>query len=209
MKKEERFAEKVTVYSAQEEAMMNTSQIWRGKILLPILKFLTFCKVRPNHLTYLSLVSGIAFCFIFCFEFKGAKFISFVMLAIHVLLDGIDGPLARYTQTASNRGSFTDSMADQLVVAFTTIALIYAGNIRVIAGGLYLFLYTMVVVFAMVRNSLSIPYNWLVRPRFIVYAWFLVDVYLFPGSINYILWFCIILLGALMISGFYKIRKKI
>ncbi|MCD4779962.1 MAG: CDP-alcohol phosphatidyltransferase family protein [Candidatus Omnitrophica bacterium] len=200
---------KINVYSDQEEAMMNASQAWRGKMFLPLLKFLTACKVRPNHLTYLSLAFGVAFCFLFCLEFKGAKSIAFGLLAIHVLLDGLDGPLARFTQTDSNKGSFTDSMVDQIVVALTTIALIYTGNIQVIPGGLYIFLYTMVVVFAMVRNSLEIPYSLLVRPRFFVYAWFLVDVYLLPGSINYVLWACIAILMNKMITGFYKIRKKL
>ena len=206
---EDKPSKKVNVYSAGEGALMDASQTWRGKILMPLLKLLVMCRVKPNHLTYISLAFGIAFCIIFCFDFNGAKLIAFVMLMLHVLLDGIDGPLARHTGTESNKGSFTDSTVDQLVVAFTTIALIYKGNIDIIPGGLYLFFYTMVVVFAMVRSFLSIPYNWLVRPRFIVYAWFLVDVYLFPGSINYVLWFFILSLCLLMVLGFYKIRRKL
>ena len=45
------------------------------------------------------------------------------------------------------------------------IATDYAG---IWAGGLYVFFYTMVVIFAMVRSALAIPYSWLVRPRFII-----------------------------------------
>jgi len=209
MKKDLDVEKKVNVYSKSEKAMMEASQNWREKALLPLLKILSFLKVSPNQLTYLSLFFGVAFCFIFLLGFPGAKMIAFLMLAVHVLLDGIDGPLARYLGVESNKGSFTDSTVDQLVVAFSTITLIYSGEIGIIPGGFYLFLYTLVVVFAMVRNSLTIPYSWLVRPRFVVYAWFLVEVYIWPGSIDFVLWIFIGLLVIKVFSGFIQIRRKL
>jgi hypothetical protein len=78
-----------------------------------------------------------------------------------------------------------------------------------VAGGLYVFFYTLVVVFAMIRNSLAIPYSWLVRPRFFVYVWILIEVYWLPGTIDYVLWAFTGLLMIKMASGFIKIRCKL
>ena len=47
---------------------------------------------------------------------------ALVALSLHVLIDGLDGPLARHLGIASRSGSFTDTMADQVVVVATTSA---------------------------------------------------------------------------------------
>jgi phosphatidylglycerophosphate synthase len=123
-------------------------------------------------------------------------------------LDGLDGPLARWTGKASNQGSFTDTMSDQVVVAFSTFAMVHAKLAGAWPGGLYVFFYTMVVIFAMVRNALAIPYSWLVRPRFFVYAWFVVEVYLWHGTLDYFLWGATLLLAVKVLTGFVQIRRQ-
>lgn len=100
-------------------------------------------------------------------------------------------------------------MADQVVIFATTLTLMTAGMVDVIAGGIYLFVYTVVVALAMVRNSLRIPYSWLVRPRFLVYAAIPADLYLFPGAMNLLLIVCDVMLTLKLASGFYFLRRKL
>jgi len=156
--------------------------------------------------TLLSLVAGLAFCPVFLW---GSGAVAFGLLLLHAVLDGLDGPLARHTQRASNRGSVTDTAADQVVVACSTVTMIHAGYAGAWSGGLYLFLYGIVVLFALVRNALAVPYSWLVRPRFIVYAWMPVEVYLWRGTLDPLLWALTALLAAKAISGFVQIRRKL
>ena len=61
----------------------------------------------------------------------------------------------------------------------------------------------------MVRNALEVPYSWLIRPRFVVYVWIPVEIYWWPGSLDILLWVCSLLLGAKMLSGFLRIRKRL
>jgi len=197
---------KITCYSEDEGDFMRRSQELRGQLLRPLLVALARLRVTPNHLTLLSLLAGLAFCPVFLWSSKVA---AFGLLLSHVLLDGLDGPLARHTQRASNRGSFTDTSADQIVVAFSTVTLIHAGYVGAWPGGLYIFFYSIVVVFALVRNALAIPYSWLVRPRFFVYAWMPVDVYLWRGSLDVLLWILTIVLAAKTLTGFIRIRRRI
>jgi phosphatidylglycerophosphate synthase len=197
---------KVTCYSGGEGAFMNRWQAWRGRLLYPLLATLTRLRITPGHLTLLSLLAGLAFCPVFIW---GSKLLAFGLLLAHVILDGLDGPLARHTGKASNRGSFTDTTSDQVVVAFSTVTLIHTGYAGIWSGGLYIFFYTMVVIFAMVRSALAIPYSWLVRPRFIVFAWSAVEVYLWPGTLEIILWIVSLLLAIKMVTGFIRIRRQI
>ncbi len=205
MKMKEEDKTQADCYSDGDRRIMEATQRLRAMLFSPLLGLLQKSGITANTLTLLSLLTGLSFCPLFFFS----KPFALVMLGLHVFLDGLDGPLARHMGNASRKGSFTDTMSDQVVIAATTITLIYAKVINPLPGGIYIFVYTVVIAFSMVRNALSIPYSWLVRPRFVIYSWFIVEVYFLPHTINVILWLFIALLVGKMISGFYKIRKRI
>ncbi len=192
-------------YSSSERRMMNAGQRLRAWLLASALKALDQRGIHADHITALSLGAGLAFCPLFFVS----KPLAFAMLALHVLLDGLDGPLARLRNDASRKGSFTDSMADQIVIAASTTTLMAAGTVAILPGTLYILAYTLVVLFAMIRNAIGIPYRWLLRPRFIVYVWLIVETYYYPGTINIAVWAFALLLSAFAIRGFFRIRAKL
>ena len=196
---------KADCYAERERAMMVFTQRVRGRLFGPLLGALDSLGATPNHLTLASLLAGLAFCPLYFWS----KPLAFVLLAIHVFLDGLDGPLARHTGVASRRGSFTDTMSDQTVITATTLTLMYARVVHFVPGTLYVFTYTVVVLFAMARNFLETPYSWLIRPRFYVYAWLLVETYLWPGTIDYLLWICVVVLTLKLVTGFVRIRARL
>ena len=193
-------------YSAGERRAMQMTQQWRAFCLRPVLSLLVACRVNPDGITLLSLICGLAFCPLYFYRHDLAP----LMLLLHVLLDGLDGPLARYRGVASRRGSFTDTMADQTVVVASTITIMLPTQpvLHVAAGAVYIFVYTLVVGFAMVRNAMAIPYSWVIRPRFLVYSWLVVELYWLPGSLNYVVWICNAILGWKVLTGFWKIRRS-
>ena len=184
------------------------TQSLRERWCLALLVILARGGVRPDHLTWLALLSGLSFCPLYAWLSKPA---AFMVLALHVIMDGLDGPLARCIGASSRSGSFIDSTSDQIVIAATTIALMAAdpATIGIIAGGIYLFTYTMVVALAMVRNALGVPYAWLIRPRFFVYGWLLVDTCCLPGTLDMVLWVFNALLAWNMITGIRAIRQNL
>ena len=192
-------------YANADRGMMQWGQGVRARLLAPLLKLLIDARVNADHVTLLALCIGLLFCPLFFF-WRGAALLA---LAIHVALDGLDGPLARARGEASRKGSFTDTMADQLVVAATTVTLVYAKHLGIVEGSIYVLAYTLAVGFSMIRNALGIPYSWLVRPRFFVYFWLLIEFYFLPGSLPYIVWFFNALLAWKVYTGFRKIRRKI
>lgn len=196
---------KTDCYSSGERSGMILWQRMRGAALRPLLAGLSRAGVSPDHLTLLSAVIGLLFCPFFFWS----KPLAFAMLASHVVLDGLDGPLARHTGTASRRGSFSDSMADQLVLVASMVTLMSVRVVGILPGSVYLVSYTVVLLFAMVRNALSVPYSWLIRPRFFLYLWFVVETCYLPGTVDYVLWFFNGLLMIKLATGFAKIRESI
>ena len=192
-------------YSAGERRWMVLTQRWRGRILFPLLRWLTGCGVSPDHITLVSLGIGLTGCALWLVS----PVATLICLMSHVLLDGLDGPLARHQRVASPRGSFTDTMADQAVVTAVTVALMLAGHLSVAAGGCFIFLYAVVALFAIARNVLRRPYSWLVRPRFVFYVWIAVELWLFAGTLDVLVWCCNALLVWSALAGFFAIRRSL
>ena len=197
--------QKVDCYAAGERGLMAAGQRLRAVLLQPFLRGLARLRVSPDHLTFMSLLAGV----LFCPAWFWSKTVAWMLLALHILLDGVDGPLARHLGVASNKGSFTDTMSDQVVIAGTTAALMASGEAGALAGMAYVVVYTTVVLFAFMRNALGVPYSWLVRPRFFVYAWFVVETYLWPGTLDFVLWTAAALLVLKVVSGFLRIRARL
>ncbi len=190
------------VYSSGERAWMERGQRWRGRAFAPLVARLTHVGVRPGHVTATSLIVGL-FAAAMLLVSPG---VALALLALHAFLDGLDGPLARATGVASNQGSFADSTADQVVVAAVGVAAIHTGLAAAWVGLLYVFFYTLVVFFAMWRSAMRAPYSWVLRPRFFIYAWLGVEVYIWPGTLNVVLAASVVLLAWKAWTGFRRIE---
>lgn len=192
-------------YSGGERRWMEMGQRLRARALAPLLSLSCRVGVRPDHVTVASLVAGLAA----CVTLDTAPGTALGLLAAHVLLDGLDGPLARRLGTAGRRGSLTDTAVDQVVVTATTLALAAEGLVSAAAAGAYSTAYLAVVALAMVRNALAVPYSWLVRPRFVVYAWIPIELWLWPGSIEPLIVAASVLLSWKALTGFLAVRRRL
>lgn len=195
-------------YSAGERGWMEYGQRLRAIVLHPLLVAMTRSGISPDAVTLAATMIGLAFV---PFWTAGMVLPAALSLVVHVLMDGLDGPLARYQQTASSRGSFTDTLADQIVVTGVAAAWMVTSPtpIHIFSGVIYVFLYTLVVAISMVRNALSVPYSWLVRPRFFVYGAVLLDGLAGTTCSLWVLVICNILLAVKLASGFHKLRRAI
>ena len=208
-------------YAAAERQAMVKYQGLKQRLLGPLLLLLEKMKIMPWMITGASLVTGLAFCPLFLMADSGwTLHVAYVLLLLHLLLDGLDGPLARHLDIASKRGSFVDTMADQVVVAAVCVVMIaalgkgLAGGVTAYAGGSHLFLYSCVVGFAVVRNWLGISYRFVVRPRNFVYGWLFAESYFLrdtamAGSIEWCLWFFNAILLMQFVTGYVAIRNWI
>ena len=194
-------------YSKGERGLMQWSQQVRQRWLAKPLQWMTRWGITPNQLTLFSMLAGVAFAPIFLFS----KPVALGCLATHLLLDGLDGPLARFQETDSPKGSFKDTLCDQIVVTTTTICLMMpsVAMIDVSAGGCYIFSYAVVVCFAMIRNAMAIPYTLLIRLRLVIYLWIVVELIFSIGWINYLIWISNLFLATKILTGFVKIRHDL
>ena len=60
-----------------------------------------------------------------------------------------------------------------------------------------------------VRNSLQIPYSWLLRPRLILFLAIPIQLLGLPHAIAVVVWCSNAVLGIKRATGFYKLRKRL
>jgi phosphatidylglycerophosphate synthase len=198
-------APKVSVYAASDDGFMAKSQRLRQVLLDPALRALARAGVKANHVTGLSLMLGL----IGAGVLSTQPALALVLIGLHVLLDGLDGPIARARGEAGSSGALTDTLADQLVVSAVGIAAIDAGHAGLFDGAAYLLTYNTVVGLALARSALAVPYRWLVRPRFVIYAWLAVELFLLPGTLPLLHWGFAALLAIKVFTGFVQLRHAL
>jgi phosphatidylglycerophosphate synthase len=199
---------KVDCYSAGERKWMQLGQQIRASLLSPLLQVLSRFGVSPDQVTLVSLACGMLFVPLWL---NGFAWYALLFLLLHVLLDGLDGPLARYQKADGQRGSFTDSFCDQIIVSVVSIALMSGSEplIDVWGGSLFVLLYVGVLAMSMVRNALNVPYSWLVRPRFFFYAAIPFELLGTTNIVTCVTWISNFLLALKAISGFFKLRHRL
>ena len=177
-------------------------------MLAPLLRSLVALRITPDAITLTAGLIGLAFIPLWLLGYYAA---ALACIGVHILLDGVDGPLARHAGTASSRGSFTDTFTDQLIVTGVSIAWMIhqPTSINIAAGTTYVFLYAMVVAMAMVRNAMDIPYSWLVRPRFFVYLGLVIDFCWDTNTTLIAMLIFIPLLALKTFSGFLALRNSL
>lgn len=160
----------------------------RTKFFNPISKVLTFFHITPDILSYKGMLLMVAFIFV-----AGHSLVfGFWLIVSRMLLDILDGPLARYQKTGSDRGKFVDVLMDQLGFAMFVFGIIKLGLITGLVGAIYLYLIALVTILMIIKNSFSRQSNWLffasagAFPYLFIYASYALFGFYAYGGNNYL-----------------------
>jgi phosphatidylglycerophosphate synthase len=192
-----------SIYSEDEERLLGPWQRIRQFLLTPIAALLLRLGIGPDMLSYVSVALGIGFCLLAPFWFA----LAFWLLVASVICDGLDGVEARLKKTNTPRGSFTDMFCDVAVVAFTVAGMAWKGAIYPALAILFVYTYTMLVLFLMLHRMLQVSSRWIVRPsRMILYIAIGLDYVFKFDVLNELLMLYLLALPILVLS-FWRLRK--
>jgi phosphatidylglycerophosphate synthase len=189
---------------ADKSKMLKFSQK-RYELFKPISKILTQLKITPNAVSYFGVVLLLGFSY---YAVK-KPLVAGIFLVLHVLIDAFDGPLAKYQKRSGNKGALTDMLCDHSGLAIVTITLIYYGLISGTIGAAYLYVYTLLIIFTIIRNNMGVPPKLAFRSKYFLYLCFIPYI---TNGINILniatLIFTLIKIPFTIIS-FIKIRKAL
>jgi phosphatidylglycerophosphate synthase len=158
----------------------------RDKVFSPVIGLLLKIGVTPNQVS----LAGVAVLALTCLLPASQVVMAAGGMALYVLFDGIDGPLARRLDIAHAGGALVDIIADHMGVVFLSAAAIYHvgawGPAMVVFACAYL-LFIGLVVYA---NALGIALRRFVRIKYVFFLLYLGSLYFERDLVTYFCGLC-------------------
>lgn len=180
--------------------------LWKAKawLLRPLLQFLTVFGVRPVSVTLVSaLVVMIGLGHVL---WTGQIRFFLWWIWLHVLLDSIDGALARYQGIASFTGALEDLVSDTFGIIVVGTMLGYFGLVMPSVAVLFSTLYVALHAFTFTEGALGSPGDVVFRPRVIVYLVMTIDVIYGTSVTAWLVPLLLPILGVLVLCSFLRVR---
>lgn len=143
------------------DTLQKKTEYWRSILFKPFLIFCRHCHISANTITVFRLALAALFPFLIIFH----PTLAWTLITVSIALDAVDGSIARFAGSDTDRGKFIDVMADEL-----TFALLYLGILRLLpeltlplsaCAGMILFLYMM----GMVNRNEHTATDWIIKPK--------------------------------------------
>lgn len=198
-------------FGEEEQAVQRRFQSGRDGVLSPLIGLLARLGVTPDHLSLLGVLCLGGFALLVLRDPltpATAAWASGFILA-HVLLDGLDGPLARRLGTAGPAGALVDMLCDHGGLVIVVWVLSAAGLVDGTLGNVYVFTYTLAVVWIVWLNMLGRPFRWVLRTKYLTYG--MIFVYGLTGrnSLDYALALFTVSNVWLDVLGFLRVRRAL
>ena len=116
------------------------------KFASPFIKFCIFIGIKPNVLSIIGLLVVTLGCYLL---FIDLKTLGAIVIFLGSAIDGLDGPLARKTNTMSDKGELIDSFIDRIGELFIWSVV----AIKFTASDIHLFF-----IFLVLSGSTLVPY---------------------------------------------------
>ena len=187
-----------TCYSGGESWYNEPATRIKLNVYRPILLICRRFGITPNMVTFAGLLFGIA---AGCALAFGFLWTAVVLLIIHVVLDGIDGTLAKFLGKSTFHGSIFDISSDMISVFFFVVGLVYLDLLNSILALWFIFVYVSIVVFSIARNIFNRPYKNMLRPRYELYLVFLIYVFFGVNIFNISVFIFDIIMTVTFVTG--------
>lgn len=149
------------VEKSVQKILTERSKKIRAKLSTPLVKLLAKTGLTPNMLSYLGVISMLAF-IIFI---DSNPWISFGLLIFALFIDVfLDGALARYLKKASDKGKFIDMVCDVTVFALFIVGVNRVYLIDAIPAILFVYFMFMAKLFMVIKKNIGEQTDWLIHP---------------------------------------------
>ncbi|WP_319484183.1 CDP-alcohol phosphatidyltransferase family protein [uncultured Cohaesibacter sp.] len=145
----------------------------RDLLFRPFVRFLAAKGVTP---TMLSFVGGLFAIFAVAMpaDYWNLAAAGFVL---YVLMDGLDGPLARLTREDSAGGSLVDIFTDQFGVVLVALGAIFWLDADILANILFAFFYGHTVYLMVICNLIGAQMPFILRVKYLYFIIYIVALY--------------------------------
>lgn len=140
-----------------DDRIYKTIAVRRSQFFKPVAIALSKLGISPNTVSYL----GVLFMVGFVFELNRSLSSGAWLMVGMLLCDQIDGAIARYHHTDSDRGKFIDVLCDTTSFALFLVGLIRVGLIHATTGAVFMYVILLVRLLGVIRKNINRKSDWL------------------------------------------------
>jgi len=198
---------KLHYFGASEEEYFHRVADKRTQIMRPLAMFFVRHNVRSDTLTLASfiLLPG----FFFPLFGLGHYVAAWAVLILSIILDGLDGPVARLGRCASDKGALADIVNDISAMVVVGIAAIQFGWAVPSLAAVYMVTYLYMIVFIIARNVLQQPFQFVFKSKYYLYFFLLLKVHTGVDVLNYFLAAFSVYQVVVTVIGMYHLRRHL
>lgn len=145
---------------SKEDQIYENCRRKKDVILFPLTKLLAGIGITPALLSYTSIIVMLVFIYVIPQSLMQALY----LVIVYLVLDNLDGSLARHLHTASDRGKFTDILVDNVCFMLFLVGLVYANLLSGILGIIFSYVFLLLTTLLIFEKNLFQPTDWLIRP---------------------------------------------
>lgn len=159
-------------FNPEEKSWRQTFNTLRDTAFRPLVGALVRFGVSPNQVTLIGVI------FLLAATFSSNAWSATILMALYVLCDGLDGPLARANGKLHPGGALMDIVADQMGVVFLPAAAIE--HLGAWGPGMLLFAAAYLVFIALVvyANELRVRLRLFFRLKYLFFLLYLASLHL-------------------------------
>lgn len=160
-------------FSDRERPSVRKFEAYRTGLFAPL------CAALANHGISPDMVSlfGLAFLVPAAGLFESHPGLVILSLVLYVLMDGIDGSLARLTGKCSQAGALLDIVCDQAGMVVVTALYAHHGYLDGGLGCWYVAAYLAMIALSVFQNRLGVAMQTIFRSKYYLYAFYPVVMY--------------------------------
>lgn len=164
-------------FNKEERVFQEHFKVIRDRAFSNVCFYLHKIGITPNMVS----IMGVVFLVSIIWIPRNLFWLSGIFLTLYLLMDGIDGPLARLTLKSHKGGAIVDIFCDQLGIVIVPIASIIHLNIQPVSALLFSTGYIILIVIVVFENELlKYSARKFVRIKYIIYVLYIVSI-----AINY------------------------
>jgi phosphatidylglycerophosphate synthase len=161
---------KLSIFSEKENSFYLKCRNGREKVLMPIAAAIANTGISASYITFAGLLLMVPFVYFFRFN----PWFSLIFLLLSLLLDSIDGTVARLQKADSERGAFNDFIADYTVYMIVFLTMLFYGLLNPFWATFHTFNYLTMQMLVIYANYKEIEVFPVIRSKFLVYLFFVI-----------------------------------
>lgn len=190
-------------YSALEKLVRDPIRVLLYRLYRPIVLLLARFRVPPNFISFLQIPLGL----VIVWAIIPFPKVAFLLMLFCIVLDGIDGALARHIGRSSAFGALWDNVCDHIREVLVIAGLAWVGALSGFWAALYGLAYPGINIILALCNHYRTPVPLVIKTYLTAYPFIFLYLWFGINWLNFGIPLSVLVMAAAIFQGIYLLSK--